>query len=349
MKIAITTAQIAFLRGGAELCAEELRAALVRAGHEAEIITMPFIDSPPEFLTNHIAAARLMNISHSWGGKIDLCIGLKFPACFMPHENKVLWMLHQHRAAYDLFNTDFSNIKNDAEGRALRNAIVRADNTYLPEAKRIYTISQNVSNRLAHYNKIPSQPLYQPCPGMHHFYAGEYEDYILMPSRINITKRQYLALEALQHCKQNVKLYIMGRADNEAGAAAFRARIAELRLEKQVKYFDYVQEEEKYALYAGARGVLFIPVDEDYGYITLEAMAAERAVITAADSGGPLEFVQDGKTGLVAQPTPESVAEAMDELWKNKAMAREYGQAGKRRLQEMGISWEHVVKELTKP
>ena len=40
-----------------------------------------------------------------------------------------------------------------------------------------------------------------------------------------------------------------------------------------------------------ALGVIFPPLDEDYGYVTLEAMLAAKPVITCTDSGGPLEFV----------------------------------------------------------
>ncbi|MDL2324563.1 glycosyltransferase family 4 protein [Ruminococcaceae bacterium OttesenSCG-928-A16] len=349
MKVVITTVQVPFVEGGAERCAVELKNALIKTGHTTEIITMPFMDYPPENLTNHMAAARLINVNEGGGGVADLCIALKFPAYFMPHDNKVIWALHQHRAVYDLFDTELSRVRDTPEGRALRDVIVRADNAYLPEAKRIYTIAENVAVRMKRYNNITATPLYHPCPGMQNFYADAYEDYILMPSRINATKRQSLALEALRLCKQKVHLYLVGRADQPGMEQNLRNKIREYGLESRVRLLDFVPEEEKLELYAKARAVLFIPVDEDYGYITLEAMAAARPVITAADSGGPLEFVQDGITGMITQPTPEEIAKAMDELWKHKKMAKQFGEAGKKHLAEMNINWEHVVKELTRP
>lgn len=348
MKIAITTVQIPFVSGGAEFLTNNLKNALIQSGHEAEIVSIPFIDSPLHYIENHIVASRLLDITNSWAGHIDLCIGLKFPAYYIPHPNKVIWALHQHRAAYDLYNTEFSNLKEDPLSKQMRQVIYNADNMYLPEAKRIYTIADNVTKRMRRYNGIESTPLYHPCPDMEKFYCGEYEDYILMPSRINITKRQRLAIEALCYSKSNIKIYLVGKADNEVEKDNLLAFIKERHLENRVRFFDYVTQEEKFKLYANAKAVLFIPLDEDYGYITLEAMAASKAVITAKDSGGPLEFVVNDRTGMVVEPTPQDVARAIDSFAASNAQAVQMGRNAKVHLEEMEITWEKVVKELTK-
>ena len=124
----------------------------------------------------------------------------------MPHPNKVIWALHQHRAAYDLFDTEYSNMKSDPSGIEMRKIIENADNKYLQEAQRSYTIADNVTKRMDRYNHISAQTLYHPCPDMERFYVNKYEDYILMPSRINITKRQMVALEALSQRQTHMKL-----------------------------------------------------------------------------------------------------------------------------------------------
>ena len=348
MRIALTTVQAPFVSGGAEFLANNLKKALIDRGHEAEIVSIPFMDSPTYLIENHIVASRLFDLEHSWAGKIDLCIGLKFPAYYIPHSNKVVWALHQHRAAYDLFDTEYSNLKSNEDGQYYRNVIYNADNLYLKEAKRIYTISENVTARMRKYNRIGSTALYHPCPDAEKFYVEGYEDYILMTSRINITKRQMLAIEAMQYTKSNTKLYIVGKADNVYEKDRMLAYIKELKLGNKIKYFDYVTQEEKFKLYANAKAVLFIPKDEDYGYITLEAMESSKAVITAKDSGGPLEFVEDGKNGFIVDPTPKEIARAFDEIAMSKNLAREMGTASKKHLLEMNVSWDNVVKELTR-
>jgi glycosyltransferase involved in cell wall biosynthesis len=90
----------------------------------------------------------------------------------------------------------------------------------------------------------------------------------------------------------------------------------------------------------------FPPVDEDYGYVTLEAMLSSKPVITCADSGGPLEFVVDNQTGLIADATPESIADAMDCLWAGRRRAATMGEAGRERYLDLKIDWENVVEKL---
>ena len=122
----------------------------------------------------------------------------------------------------------------------------------------------------------------------------------------------------------------------------------ELKVENRIKYFDYVTQEEKFKLYANAKAVMFIPKDEDYGYITLEAMESSKAVITAKDSGGPLEFVENGKNGYVVEPTPREIARAFDEIALSKSLAKEMGMKAKKQLKNKNVTWDNVVKELTK-
>lgn len=348
MKIALLTTQIPFVKGGAEMHVDNLRKALVKHGHEVEIINIPFNDNPISRVEDHIVAMRLLNISESWAGKIDLAIGMKFPAYLIPHPNKVMWILHQHRQAYDLFDTEFSSIKSNAEGLRIKDIITNADVKYISEAKHVYANSGNVAARLKKYCGLDSTPLYHPCPDMDNFYCKESENYLLMPSRINKTKRQFLALRALSKTRSDVKLYIVGAADTAQVKEDLIRNISEYGLTDRVKYFDYVSQEEKIALYANCRGVVFIPKDEDYGYITLEAMASSKPVITAKDSGGPLEFVVDGENGYVCDPESESIAAAMDKLGQDQAGSISMGQKGKNKIQEMNISWDHVVKELLK-
>ncbi|UQZ91442.1 glycosyl transferase (plasmid) [Deltaproteobacteria bacterium Smac51] len=346
MKIVITTVQVPFVTGGAESHALNLRNALTERGHEAEIVTMPCIFTPIEEIEDNIVVSRLLNITNTWGHPVDLCIGLKFPAYYMKHPNKVLWILHQHRSAYELFDTPYSDIGDNPAGRSVRSIIYRADNVYLSEAKKIYANSRNVSSRLMKYNGIDSTPLYHPCPDMESFQIGEYGDYILMPSRINVTKRQFLAIEAMAMTKSDIKLCIVGRAESDTLYHKMMDMIKRLNLSKRVIYKNFVSQEEKLSLYANARAVLFIPFDEDYGYISLEAMSAGKALITASDSGGPLEFVVPGKTGLIAAPTPSGVAKAMDVLGESESEARRMGTAARQYLDSLEITWDNVVEKL---
>ena len=91
-------------------------------------------------------------------------------------------------------------------------------------------------------------------------------------------------------------------------------------------------------------GLIYVPYDEDYGYVTLEAFLAGKPVITATDSGGTLEFVRDEHNGFVCAPEPEAVGRAIARLAANPGLAAELGERGRARAAQ--ITWDGVVEQL---
>jgi glycosyltransferase involved in cell wall biosynthesis len=347
MKILIATSGVPFIRGGAEILADNLRDALCAAGHEAEVAAIPFKQYPPERIPEHMLACRLLDLSETCGVRIDRVIGLKFPAYLVPHRNKVLWLLHQHRTAYELWDNPLAgDLIQCAEGPVIREAIRRADRELIPEAKAIYTLSENVSGRLRRYSGIDSEPLYNPPAHAELFYNGSAGDYFFFPSRITGVKRQWLVIRALAQCRERVRVRFAGEPDNPAEQNECLNLVRELKLSDRIEWLGMVPEEEKRDLYANCLGVIFPPVDEDYGYVTLEAMLSSKPAITCTDSGGSLEFVVDGQTGLVAEPTAESLAQALDTLWAGRRTAAAMGEAARARYADLNISWENVVEKL---
>jgi glycosyltransferase involved in cell wall biosynthesis len=348
MRVLIATVQVPFVRGGAEMHAEGLQRALTAAGHQAELVALPFKWYPPERILDQILAARLFDLSESSGTPIDRVIGLRFPAYLIPHPNKVLWILHQYRAAYDLWGGDLCDLMHFPNGREVRDAIHAADKAFIPEARAVYANSRNVASRLQRFNGIDAEPLYHPPPGAALFRSAPAEDFLYLPSRINRTKRQLLIVEALAQCREPVRLRLSGLADDAGYKSEIGDRILALGLANRIDWLDAVSDEAKRDLYARCLGVIFPPVDEDLGYVTLEAMLAAKPVITCTDSGGPLEFVRDAETGLVAEPTAEGLAAAMDRLWADRTSASRWGQAGRELYDRFDITWDRVVATLTR-
>lgn len=346
MKIVIVNSQVPFVQGGAEYHATNLAKELKKRNHEVETVNIPFKWYPPNIILDHILAVRLLDITETCGEKIDLVIGLKFPAYYIKHPNKVLWILHQHRTAYDLWNTQYGDIPHNEFGKKIRETIIKADNLYLPEAKRIFTNSKNVANRLKKFNNIEGKPLYHPPPNAEMFYCSGYEEYFLYPSRFSILKRQELAILAMKYVKSNVKLLIAGRPDSQEYVKKYQSLIEENNLEDKVKLLINISEEEKIKLYSKALGVIFTPYDEDYGYVTLEAMLSKKPVITAEDSGGPLEFIENEENGFIVKADPKDIAEKMDILFENKSKAKIMGEKGFEKYKALNISWDYVVESL---
>jgi glycosyltransferase involved in cell wall biosynthesis len=346
VRIAVVTSKVPFVRGGAEIHADQLCEALRREGHEVELVAIPFKWYPPEEILDHLMACRLLNLSESNATPIDRVIGLKFPAYHVRHENKVLWILHQFRTAFDLWGGPEADLAYYPNGKEVREAILQAEQALLPEARALFTNSKNVADRLQNHCGMDSEPLYHPPQGAEGFYFAEAKDYLYYPSRLAPLKRQALIIEAMALCKEPVRVVFSGAPDTPGYAGTLEQLAENFKVSHRVQWAGRVSEEDKLKLYAEAIGILFPPKDEDYGYITLEAMLSSKPVLTCADSGGPLEFVLHEETGLVTEPDALSVARGMDRLWKERAFAREAGLSGNIRYNDMGISWKRVVEVL---
>ena len=346
MHILVATTQVPFVHGGAEVHARNLVEALRAAGHAAEIVAVPFKWYPPERMLDAMLACRLLDLTEANGRKVDRVIGLKFPAYLIPHPQKVLWILHQHRQAYEQWEHPLSDMIYYGNGREVRDAIRLADTRLIPEARAVFTNSQNVSRRLQQYCGLASTPLYHPPSNPDAFYCEDAEPYFFFPSRINASKRQLLAVQALALVPGNAKLIFCGESEDDAYYEKIQREIVDAGLESRVRFHGRVSEKEKLQLYANCLAVVYPPIDEDYGYITLEAMLSSKPVLTCTDSGGPLEFVRDGGSGHVTAPEPAALAEAMTRMQENGAQAAEFGRAGRQDYLRKDITWEAVVETL---
>jgi glycosyltransferase involved in cell wall biosynthesis len=348
VRIAVAHPQTPFTRGGAETHTEALVRALNEAGHEAEEVAVAGKWYPATELLHQMAVWRSLDLSESNGLKIDMVIALKFPAYLVPHERKVVWLIHQHRSAYELWDhPEFADLSKQVEGPALRDMVVQSDRVALGEAKRIFTNSANVQERLWNSIRLSSEVLYHPSPLVEALLMrepGPYGDHIVFPSRLEALKRQSLVVDAMKHVTTGVRLVLIGGGPDEP---VIREQIAKLGLQRKVEVAGRVSDERLLELYLNALGVYYGPFDEDYGYVTIEGFAAHRPVITLRDAGGPLEFVANGETGFVAAPEPEAIAHAFDVLFSNRPQAEKMGAAGNALIRERVPGWPEIVARLT--
>jgi len=342
-KIAVLHAQIPFARGGAEALVETLVCELKKRNFNAELISLPFRWYPENGLYNSMLMWRMLDLREINGEKIDLVIPTKFPTYGVEHPNKVPWLVHQHRAAYDLFdNKEHYGFGTIEHGKTMRDKVVHFDELTLPESKKIFTISENVSKRLKNNNGIDSEAIYHPPMMAGKYYFEQYGDYILSVGRLDPLKRVDLLLEAVAASKNKVKVKVAGKGPE---FEKLQELCKKLGISKQVEFLGYVSDEEVLKLYANARAIYFSPIDEDYGYVTLEALLSKKPVITCNDAGGVLEFARHRKTGLVTEPKASEIAKSIDELMENTDLCKELGTQG---YEEASlISWDKVIDALT--
>ena len=333
--------QTPFVHGGAEILVRELVAALRTGGYEAERVSIPFRDNPIDELMAHTAAWRLLDLSHSVGQPIDLVIPTKFPTYFVRHPAKVAWLVHQHRAAYELCGTPFSTFEHAEQDVGIRKKLIELDTAMLGECAGLFSIARTVSDRVEKYNGLSAEPLYHPPKLAQRLKGGEYGQYMLTVTRLERVKRVELAIEAFRHVPSPMRLLIAG---DGTARGEIEACIERLGMANRVSLLGRVSDEDLIELYAGARAMLFTPFHEDYGYVTLEAFLSRKPVITTTDAGGPLEFVADDVNGLVAEPSAEALAIAINRVGADARLAGRLGDAGYERART--ITWDGVVERL---
>ena len=340
--VVVCEAQVPFVTGGAEYLVRSLVDQLTKHGFSTELVRLPFKEYPKEEILPHAAAWRLIDLSESNGKPIDVVISTKFPTYFVRHPNKVVWLIHQCRAAYELSGTKFSDFDHTDTDVGLRERIINLDRQMMEECQKRFTIAENTATRLRHFNGLDAEPLYHPPPLADRLRPGDYGDYVLSVGRLEPIKRIDLALRAMQHVDPPTCLIVAGdgsqREDLEKLAVT-------LDVSDRVAFLGPVDDTQLIDLYAGALTVLYAPYDEDYGYVTLEAFLSRTPVITATDSGGTLEFVRDGVNGIVCEPTAEALGCAINLFASDRKRAAEYGGAGFERAR--AISWDGVIEKLT--
>ncbi len=337
MRVAVCAPQVPFVRGGAEVMADDLVAALRGRGHDAELVTVPFKWYPGTRVLDQAFLWRLVDLTESDGRPIDRVIATKFPAYCVRHPNKVAWVLHQFRQAYDYDRTELGQFTESPEDRATLRAIERLDRVALSEARRVFATSRNVADRLRSFNGIEADLLPHP-PQSLPYRSAEPEGFVLSVNRLDRAKRIDLLIRAARS-DRSLRIVI-------AGDGPDRERLEQLAagLDGQVEFTGRVDEEHLADLYARCLAVYYAPVDEDFGMVPYEAFLSEKPVLTTTDAGGPLEVVHDRSTGVVVEPDPAELARACAYLGAHVDEAKAWGRAGKAVAER--VTWDACVDSL---
>jgi glycosyltransferase involved in cell wall biosynthesis len=342
MRIAVCAPQVPFERGGTEILADTLVEQLRRRDHEVELVRIPFKWYPGARPLREALLWRLLDLEEAQGRPIETVIATKFPSYAVRHSNKIVWLVHQFRQAYELDGSEFGQFGEEPVDRATVRAIHRLDRGTLGEARRLFAISRNVADRLERSTGFEAEVLVPP-PQQLDYRSGHPGNFILSVGRLDRAKRVELLLEA---AALDRSLHVV-----VAGDGPERERLEQLSaqrgLDGRVRFAGRVGQNELVDLYAGCLAVFYAPVDEDLGLVPYEAFLSEKPVVTTRDAGGPLEIVVDRENGLVCEPVPAAVAEACSWLAANPNQARACGLAGKRLAER--VTWDGVVERLLGP
>jgi glycosyltransferase involved in cell wall biosynthesis len=338
MRIAVCSAQVPFARGGTEIFVEDLVAELRKREHEAELVTIPYKWYPGTRVLTQAFLWRLIDLAEADGRPVDLVVATKFPTYAVRHPNKVVWLLHQFRQAYELDRTQLGQFSESPDDRATRRAIHALDRRVLGEARKLFTTSRNNQQRLESSTGLVAEVLPHP-PQELPYRCDDYGDFVLSVGRLDRAKRVDLLIDAAAESSFPVVV---------AGDGPDRHRLEELAgrrsLDGRVRFLGRVSTDELADLYARCLAVFYAPVDEDFGMVPYEAFLADKPVVTTTDAGGPLEVVRDRKTGIVCAPRAAAVADAFAWLREHIDEARALGQAGHALADD--VTWDRAIDRL---
>ncbi len=344
MKVLVVNNAAPFIRGGAEELADRLVLELnATKGIEAELLRVPFRWEPTDCIVEQI----LLNLNLKLY-QVDRVIALKFPAYLIPHQCKILWLLHQFRQAYDLYESGMSHLCDHVSGKQIAQMVRTADEQCFRECRAIYTNSPVTQARLRKFNGVESTVLYPPLLDDQRFVGGEYGDYIFAGGRIGPGKRQHLLVEAIASVPSNLKLIIAGPLDEEAYGIHLQNMIEQNDCKDRVDLrIGFHGRDEIAQLVNHSLACAYLPVDEDsLGYVTMEAFSAAKCVVTTADSGGVLEIVRHGETGFVSDAEPQSIAESVARIVRGRQKTIEMGRSAQALLKSKGLSWDYTIARL---
>ena len=257
---------------------------------------------------------------------VDLVIATKFPSYAIRHPNKVVWLVHQFRQAYELDRAELGQFGERSFDRATVRAVHRLDRRTLGEAKRLFAISQNVADRLQRSTSLDAEVLPPPPQQLDYRSLDGDGEYILSVGRLDRAKRVDLLLEAAA-LDGSLRVVVAGEGPD-------RDRLERLasqhRLDGRVTFAGRVGDDELVDLYAEMPGGLLctvrrgfrlrplrgIPVGEACGDHTRRRRAArgrrrrrERARLRAGPGSnrrGVLVARGESRSGESARPCRQS-------------------------------------------
>lgn len=344
-RIAVVTSSPPNVEGGHLVISRSLVQALNDHGHHASLVTTPsypFGSQAREYWDTWRTNVRTIG-----GERVDHVITTRYPSYAVRHRSHVCWLNHTMREYYDLW--DQFSARLSPQGRlkeGVRRQLIHAADShfFFWHVKQMYAQSKTIQARLTRWNRTASTVLYPPAPPRAYRCDG-YEPFLFVVSRLAPLKRIDLILNALATpAAQGIRCVIAGEGEAHGSLTALARR---LQLEDRVTFVGRISDEQLVDYLARCRAVAFVPLQEDYGFVTAEAFASAKPVITTVDSGGPAELVSDGVSGRVVPATAAALGDAIAQVMADASLAERLGQSAMTTATTM--RWADVAATLGRP
>lgn len=345
MRIAIVgPSPIPYCRGGIENFLTGLQRAINESTHHvAELIKIPVRENSVAQLLTSYLKCRMINLDH-----FDLIISFKYPTWMIRHRNHLVYLGHRLRGLYDSYPIPpekdrlFSSNPLDFPGPWIQRIIRWLDNQALSPNNISYafSMSHTIAARKCYFHSdLPPEII---CGStFREEFKCEKGEFFLTVNRLDAPKRVDLMIRAFKQVKTDRRFVVVGSGPQENYLRAIGSS------DERIVFEGDVPESRLIDLYARSYAVIYVPYQEDYGLVTIEAMKSGKPVVTVADSGGPLEFIENGINGLIADPSVDSLATALQTLSDNPKLVCTMGISALERMRS--ITWKNAVTALLRP
>jgi len=342
MKVLIVNNVVPFDACTDEELAIHLQANLRLAGHESEILRIPYQRQFAARIPAQMLMTRAFELSN-----VDQVIALTFPAYLIRHKCKTLWLPYLGQAC-DPYDTEQATLPTNQTDDQLQAYIRRADREAFAESRHVFAGSELVRQRMLKYSKFDARVLPPPINDPQIFTGEAPGDYIFAGGRVNAAQRQKLLLEALSLADRHVKLVIAGPQDSPSYVEELQKMVADAGLADRVKLDLRFVPRSLHAAYVN-RSAAVVCVSETYdglSPVVMEAAIAGKALIGTADCSGSLSLLKAGETGWVVQPSASELAKAMNAVYEDRTRLAQYGAAARSLWHSSGINWPRTIEAL---
>jgi len=331
MKVAVVTVRAeSGEHGGAERLFDALVQSFRDLGHDADEVCLYTDESTFDRILENYLYFHDLDLS-----SYDMVVSTKAPTWMVRHDRHVCYLVHTIRAFYDMFEEIFPQpLPEHLEQRALIHAL---DSKAMARCRAIESIGLEVAERLTRWNGLPSGVMHPPL-WENPFVGTTSEPFLFLPGRLHSWKRTDLVVRAMRHVSSPVRLIL-------AGTGAAEEEIRDLASsDKRIELLGRVSEEVLVDHYSRCLAVPFTPKREDYGFVTLEAFASGKPVVTCSDSGEAASIVRDQQGGIVCEPTAEAVGAAIDWMFEHPVERDAMGARGRAWVE--GLNWLQIARTL---
>ena len=323
-------------QGGAERFYEGLLQGFIALGAKAELVFVEANEANTGTILENFARARALDLS-----QFDMVVSTKVPTYAIKHPHHVLYLVHTVRVFDDMFEDTF--IPPQENHFSDRSAIHRLDFAALASIPHRFAIGTEVKHRLYRWRGLDCTVMHPPL--LHNPFtitaataAPQDAPYFFIAGRLHPWKRLDLLIQAVQQSALPLRLLIAGSGEAEQSLRALAG------MDTRIEFLGRVSDTQLVSYYANALAVPFVPLREDYGYITLEAFASSKPVITCTDAGEPAYLVEHQRTGLVVKPSPSDLCQALEWAYTHPDAMQAMGQAAHHAMQV--LSWQNVALTL---